>query len=594
MNKYLKHQSSLLAKRESKRRKLERSQCTEGPVDSFDDSQQSGVSVGDSGSLGGGSPAQFNPIGFSQVDYVNSISSMDSRWNEKFERFQASFSEQMKESLFSMFNQFASSFHTAPNQVPADCSRGMRATGPSPSDPHQGEGPGVKRVEQVLGVVPSSIPSIPVSVASLGHGSQGVTGSSLGTGSGVNLGASGSGLGQRIDPDFSGKTGLGGTAGAHSRIDVDEVEIDEDLGSLGHPGARTEQGEQADLAGLGLDYVEFNQLFNFVVQFFPQARLETTPSVSKSAITEGIYQPATPRVNERDRFTRLERFEELRTEVQEDVNKLEIGQKSFRGLLKADRGSYQIAGDSCDHSPKINPSFARLIAPNKVIGEKAGMSVPLDEMRKVETSLISAQESQSFSMWLLAALLSYIKNAGFVPPDVAMFERLCSSITSAQVRTSERLQRLQAFSVLNRRKTYLSHAPPSLGDEAKRELLASPIFSQNLFDENTLLETIARHQGDVSTTANQQLVKTVNKVLPSLLDTSKKRRLDSSTGPGLASAGSPLTDPRASTSATLASSVGGRGSYNRGRGRGGRGRGFGGRDRVVTKGSGNFKRNFQN
>ena len=34
MNKYLKHQSSLLSKRESKRRKLERSQSAEGTVES--------------------------------------------------------------------------------------------------------------------------------------------------------------------------------------------------------------------------------------------------------------------------------------------------------------------------------------------------------------------------------------------------------------------------------------------------------------------------------------------------------------------------------------------------------------------------------
>ena len=273
---------------------------------------------------------------------------------------------------------------------------------------------------------------------------------------------------------------------------------------------------------------------------------------------------------------------------------MEIGQRSFRGLIKADRGSYQIAGSTSHPSPRINPSFARLIAPTKVINEKAGVSIPLEEMRKLENSLIAAQESQSFSMWLLATLLNHIKNTGFVPPDVAMFERLCSSITSAQVRTSEMLQRLQAFSLLNRRRTYLSHAPPSLGDEAKRDLMVSPVFGSSLFDEEKLLETISRHQGDVSATANQQLVKTVNTVLPSLLDASKKRRLDLSTGPGVASSGSPLSDPRASTSTTLASTIGGRGSYNRGRGRGGRGRVSGGRGRGVTRGSGNSKRNFQN
>ena len=100
------------------------------------------MSVGDSVSVGGGSPAQFQPIGFNQVDFTNAISSMDSRWNVKFASVQSSFSSQMQESIFNLFNNFASSFQAAPAQVPADCSTGIRATGPSPSDPHRAKAQG--------------------------------------------------------------------------------------------------------------------------------------------------------------------------------------------------------------------------------------------------------------------------------------------------------------------------------------------------------------------------------------------------------------------------------------------------------------------
>ena len=197
-------------------------------------------------------------------------------------------------------------------------------------------------------------------------------------------------------------------------------------------------------------------------------------------------------------------------------------------------------------------------------------------------------------MWLLATLLNYIESAGFVPPDVAMFERLCSSITGAQVQTTNMLQRIQAFSVLNRKRNYLFHAPPSLGDEAKRELMISPVFSRSLFDEDKVLATISRHQGDVSANANQQLVKTVTSVLPSQLSTGKKRKLIPQwvqgwlqpvhPSPTLGHLPWPLWLPLlGDVVPTTGEEVGG-----------GRGSVSGGRGRGAGRGPENFKENFQN
>ena len=268
------------------------------------------------------------------------------------------------------------------------------------------------------------------------------------------------------------------------------------------------------------------------------------------------------------------------------------GDKSLGYLLRHGRGSYELAGEEFNKPPVPNPSLYRLTSP-KVVTDKMSVSIPLSDLKKIESLLIATQESQSFSMWLFGGLLNYIKSSGYHPPEIAMFERLCSSITGAQVRSNSFLQKLQAFMTLSRRKLYLSHAPPSIVEEQRSKLLASPVFSEFLFDQNTLDQVLAEHKEDVSTSTNQTLAKTMSSVLPSLVG--KKRKLDDSASSlGMASAGSPLSVPKASTCGTSAPIVGGLQSHNRGRGRGGRGGVSGGRRRGDSKGSRNPKKDFQN
>ena len=57
--------------------------------------------------------------------------------------------------------------------------------------------------------------------------------------------------------------------------------------------------------------------------------------------------------------------------------------------------------------------------------------------------------------------------------------------------------KIQAFLVMNRRKLYLSHAPPTLSDGQKVKLLSSLIFSKDLFDQQIPETVVAEHQGDV-------------------------------------------------------------------------------------------------
>lgn len=540
MNLYLRHQAKLQSKRESKRkRKLESgSGGTCETSESVSGSQHSGVSEVSSLDLGSDH--------VSQEDISRALINIEQAWEQRFTDFQNSISASMSNQLGSLFNNFASSFRTAPSQVPVNQSTGTRQTDPSPEEPQNGNRLEGNREEQVPREKPSLCP--PISVSS------------------INVGASCSGLGQGQ-----------GTSG------------DREPGSeLGSEDEGSESGSRLD-PNLNLSEIQLKQLQDLVIGFFPEAKDPNVVPPKPVAATEGIFAPAPTRGQPREKMTRFQRFSSLKKEVEDEaLAKDNVKVKSFRHLLKPERGSYQVADRDFQESPIPNSSIPRLTSP-RLVTEKMCVSVPLEDLRRLENTTHALQDTQSFSMWLLAGLLQYIKSAGFQPPDLPMFERLCSSITGAQVKNNACLNRIQAYCVLNRRRLYLSHAPPSLSEEQKLKLMNSPIFGKELFDGPTLDSIISEHQGDVSTKANQHLVTAISSWVG---QGNKKRKIDESSS-GMASPGTPLSEPRASTSGTSASQVRGQQFHNRGRGRGGRGGVPRARGRGVLKASGNSKKNFQ-
>ena len=80
---------------------------------------------------------------------------------------------------------------------------------------------------------------------------------------------------------------------------------------------------------------------------------------------------------------------------------------------------------------------------------------------------------------------------------------------------------------------------------------------------------VSEHNKDISTSSNQTIAKTMYSMLPSFA--TEKRKLDEGGFREMTSRGSPPSDRRASTSDSLALTVGGCQSYNSWRDRGGRG-----------------------
>ena len=467
MSKYLKHQSSLQQKRDCKRRKKalaaaqEPSGVDSENVGTVEGSQISGVS--DSDSLGLGSEAVL------PVDLDKVVENLNKDWEAKFETLQNTLASSLHQSMSSMFQSFSNNFFSAPHHVPANQLPGKQQTGPSPGDSRHGKGLGRIQEERVHGGMPSLIPSIPE-----GSGLPGPSFNPSHIFPGINVDSQ----------DFIGGDDEGDGASGNDEGNDGEEGDDGSGVEPGHPPAQE----------IDPNSVQFDQLFNLVVGFFPQATVDSPESPPRSSsVTEGIYIPQPSTSKERKRFVRFGRFQDMRNKIQKEVSsKASEGQKSFRYLLNHERGAYQLAGPDTNKAPKPNGSLARLTSPKKVT-EKMAISIPLEETRKLESLIISARESQSFSCWLFGALLNYVKSAGFTPPDVALFERLCSSITGAQIRSNSFLHKMQAYLTMSRRKLYLSHAPTSLSDDQRNRLLSSPVFEPDLFDPAVLESVISEH-----------------------------------------------------------------------------------------------------
>ena len=530
MLKYVKHQQSLKQKRDSKKRQVSKSSKESG------NSQQSGVTDSDSIILGSEEDegSQNHP----------SLKVLAESWENRFSSLEHNIASSLEKSMLDLFSNMSKQFLSSSPHVPVTKPSGNRKVDPSPDAPKRTERSRGNPVEQVLGGLPqgpvNSVPSqSPVFNPVINKSNR-----------------------DRISVGDSP-----GTSGEHSHNqednnnDNDDDEDDDDFDPLGPDDNSEEQPIIFDSAS-----IQFRQMYDLVKCFFPQAVVTLPPVEETPAVTEGVYARQPEKVKEPCRFKLFHKFEKVKGEIASSYPKRAIkGKRKIGYLLKHDRGSYQLA-DSEDLEPAVaNPSVSRLTV--RPVTDKMAVTIPMEEMKKMESLLVAMQEGQSFSMWLMGAIINYAKSCGFVPPDIQMFERMCHSFTSSQVRSHAFMLKLQSYFELSRRKLFLSHTPPSLSDAQKNLLLSHPPFSKELFDENTLNQIINEHQSDVNTSSNQNLVQAITHVIQPMV---KKRKFEQSApSSGQAKSGSPLTDPGSSSSAAPAPSVSGRGSGNRGRGPGG-------------------------
>ena len=84
--------------------------------------------------------------------------------------------------------------------------------------------------------------------------------------------------------------------------------------------------------------------------------------------------------------------------------------------------------ESFHNAPKVNDSFSRLLT--KQVSLAQSLSLSLDDSAKLEACIHGHIQSQSFSLWALAAVFEFLKDSNRIPED-SVFHQHVTNMTVA-------------------------------------------------------------------------------------------------------------------------------------------------------------------
>ena len=199
---------------------------------------------------------------------------------------------------------------------------------------------------------------------------------------------------------------------------------------------------------------EFRCMMSFIVDLFPQAA--GSPSV-----------PPPPRALFKDFFSSfvpppplifLNWFERVRSALADADSRLASFVASGRGdylFLPSRSSTYAVHGDFVFSGvAPVNPSllslFERRLKPTHHVG------LTIRETAALEASLQLQSEALSHSMWVLSALLGFVRLQNFAPEDLSLFNTLVTSLSKSLAHQASLTATHTAFVGLKRREFYLS------------------------------------------------------------------------------------------------------------------------------------------
>ena len=255
---------------------------------------------------------------------------------------------------------------------------------------------------------------------------------------------------------------------------------------------------------LPLNYID---VLEEVFHHYPKAKALSPKTAPTSNLLHGLEEPSeetgTPKINWFDKLNdlRLATGRKLETTINDG--------KAAAFVLHKHRAAYKIPTlDAPAHPVVLNDQFFRLTSRQR---QPTVNSIPvtLSEWRKIDLSLASIQETQSFMCWLVSTAVAHITATGFIPQD-GLFNRLFSSISTALADMTSATMGLSAFSVLLRRSFYLKFLSPTITEGQKHRLMKGSPFLASLFEDQTLKEVVEEFSDASATSSYQHLSRTIS------------------------------------------------------------------------------------
>ena len=247
----------------------------------------------------------------------------------------------------------------------------------------------------------------------------------------------------------------------------------------------------------------------FIVDFFPQAA--GSPSVPPPhALFEDFFSCPTP-TSSFPIF--LNWFGRVRSALEEVDSRLASFVASGRGdflFLPSRSSTNAVHGDfALGGAASVNPSLLSLFECRLKPSNHVGMSI--HEAAALEASLRSQSEALSHSMWVLSALLAFVRLQNFVPEDSSLFNTLVTSLSRSLAHQASLTATHMAFVGLKLRSFYLSHLAAYFSEVNKRSILSSPLVLASLFSDLDISRLLADTQTSSSLRSQQALVDVVSR-----------------------------------------------------------------------------------
>ena len=161
----------------------------------------------------------------------------------------------------------------------------------------------------------------------------------------------------------------------------------------------------------------------------------------------------------------------------------------FRALLSMLFTGILLWGGAAPVNPSLLSLFERRLKPSNHV------SLSIREAAAFEAKLHSQSGALSHSMWVLSALLAFVRLQNFAPEDSALFNTLVTSLSKSLAHQANMTATHTAFLGLKRRQFYLSHLLFYFSDVNKRAMLSSPlVLASSLFAEPDMARLLSDTQ----------------------------------------------------------------------------------------------------
>ena len=276
----------------------------------------------------------------------------------------------------------------------------------------------------------------------------------------------------------------------------------------------------------------------FIVDLFPQAVGSPSVPPPPRALFEDFFSFSAPSSSS----IYLNWFERILSALSEADSRLASFVASGRGdflLLPSRSPVYAVHGDfALGGVAPVNSSLLSLL--DRKLKSSHHLSLSIREASAFEGSLRSQSEALSHSMWVLSALLAFVRLQRFAPEDAALFSTLVTSLSKSLAHQANLTATHAAFLGLKHRQFFLSHLPSYFSNVRKRAMLSSPVvLASSLFAEEDVARLLAETQTSASLHSQQALIDVVSRGSgarfirsssarsPSRASPSRRRRRDS-------------------------------------------------------------------